>query len=84
MSSTIHVRLNQDDNFVVRDPDTGEEKVLESTTLHSSQFIVDLSVKRFFCNAFGPHKDDWVCTDEALERIQSITDFNCISDEVRY
>lgn len=84
MSNIIKVRLTPEDDFVVSDPDTGVEKVFESTVLHSTQFIVDLSVKRFFCNAFGPEKAEWECSTDALERIKSITDFNCISDEVRY
>jgi len=83
MSNIIKVRLTPDDNFVVTDPDTGEEKVFESTILHSPQFIVDLSVKRFFCESFHG-KTEWNCSADALERIKSITDFNCISDEVRY
>jgi len=82
MSNIIKVRLTENDHFVVTDPDTGKEQTFNSILFHAPRFIVDLSVKNYFCEAF-PGKTEWECSVDALERIHSITDFNCINDEVR-
>lgn len=82
MSTIIKVRLTETDHFVVTDPDTGIEHVYNSILFHDPRFIVDLSVKNFFCEAF-PGKTECECSLDALERIQQITQFNCISDEMR-
>ena len=82
MSNVIYVRLTENDHFVVTDPDTGIEHVYNSSIFHDPRFIVDLSVKNFFCEAF-PGKTECDCSAEALERMQSITEFNCLSDEIR-
>lgn len=82
MSNIIKVRLTENDHFVVTDPDTGKEQTFNSILFHDPRFIVDLSVKNYFCEAF-PGKTEWECSADALERIRSITDFNCINDEVR-
>lgn len=82
MSNIIKVRLTENDHFVVTDPDTGNERVFNSILIHEPRFIVDASVKNFFCEHF-PGKTEWECTAEALDRIRGITDFNCLADEVR-
>lgn len=83
MSNIINVRLTENDQFAVTDPDTGIVHVYNSILFHDPRFIVDLSVKNFFCEAF-PGKTEWECSADALERIHSITDFNCLNDEVRF
>ena len=82
MSSIIKVRLTEKDHFEVTDPDTGTKKVFKSSIFHDPRFIVDLSVKNFFFEAF-PGKTECEFSADALKRIQDITDFNCISDEIR-
>ena len=83
MSNIIKVRLTKEDKFVVTDPDTGSEKVFRSGVLHTPDFIVPSIVKDFFCGKF-PGKTSCLCSEDALDRIRSICDFNCISDEIRY
>lgn len=83
MSNIVKVRLTENDQFVVTDPDTGREQTFSSIQIHSSSFIVDLSVLKFFCEAFQG-KTECECSVDALERIRGITDFNCLVDEVRF
>jgi len=84
MSNLIKVRLIGNDQFEVLDPDTGNIKRFSSILIHEPQFIVDESVKRFFCEAF-PGKTEWDCSIDALERIRGIVDYNVnVSDELRW
>ena len=72
------------DKFVVCDPDTGKTQTFNSAELHDPlRFIGFESVKNFFCEAF-PGKTEWICDKESMTRIESITDFNCLSDEVTF
>lgn len=82
MSTFINVRLNQNDQFVVTDPDTGNEKVIGSGVLHTPDFVLNCIVKEFFCSQF-PGKTSCNLSQDAQDRITSITDFNSISDELR-
>ena len=82
MSTIITVRLTENDHFLVTDPDTGIVHEYNSILFHDPRFIVDLSIKNFFCEEF-PGKTECECSAEALERMQSITEFNCLSDEIR-
>ena len=83
MSNIINVCMTAPDHFVVTDPDTGLQKVFSSVLIHGPRFIVDTAVKHFFCEEF-PGKTDWECSLDARDRIRCITDFNCISDEIRW
>ena len=83
MSNIIKVRLNENDHFVVTDPDTDFQQVFSSALIHDPRFIVASAVKQFFCESF-PGKTEWECSLDARDRIQCITDFNCISDELRW
>ncbi len=82
MSKIINVRLTENDRFAVTDPDTGIRHEYKSILFHDPQFIVDRSVMNFFCEQF-PGKTKCKVSADALERIRNITDFNCISDEIR-
>ena len=82
-NNIIKVRLTENDNFEVTDLDTGSLKIFSASVLHDPQFIVDISVKTFFCEAF-PGKTEWDISSDALDRIRGICDFNCISDEIRW
>lgn len=83
MAKIIAVRLTEDDKFEVIDLDTGKQKVFCSSVLHTPAFIASSSVKDFFCEEF-PGATDWQCSADALERINGICDFNCLTDEVRF
>ena len=83
MSTIITVRLNENDHFWVTDPDTGIMHEYNSILFHSPCFIVTNSILSFFYEEF-PGKTECNCSADALKRMQSIVDFNCINDEVRF
>ena len=83
MSNVITVRLTENDQFLVIDPDTGIMHEYHSILFHTPRFIVTSSIQNFFLEEF-PGKTECECSAEALERMQSITEFNCLRDEVRF
>ena len=84
MSNIIKVRLTENDHFVVTDPDTGIEHVYNNIIFHDPlRFIAPLSIQHFFYEEF-PGKSECDCSAEVLERMLSITDTNCIKDEIRF
>jgi len=83
MSPIINVRLSENDQFVAVDPDTGTEKVFSSIVFHDPRFIVDSSIMDYLLAAF-PDKTKCDCSLDALDRMRSIADFNCLTDEVRF
>ena len=83
MSNIINVRLTENDQFAVTDPDTEIIHEYNSILFHSPCFIVMSSIQNFFLEEF-PGKTECNCSADALKRMQSIVDFNCINDEVRF
>ena len=83
MTPIITVSYSAPDHFVVTDPDTGIQHVYSCIIFHNPRFIVDISIKNFFLEEF-PGKVECTCSADAIERMQSIADFNCLCDEVRF
>lgn len=82
MSNIIKVQLTKNDQFAVTDLATSRMKVFSSSVLHTPTFITTSSVKDYFCGEFSA--TDWDCSADALDRISQITDFNSLTDEVRF